>query len=94
MKGFCCIEGLVGTYRNVLCPSTRPCGWTNSEAKKINLDVKDVLVHFIMGDRDSGHRSLCTFMCIHIFAFHLFAAVMHLRLLGTSQLPPTAISLT
>ena len=33
-------------------------------------------------------------LCIHIFAFHFFAAVMHVPRLGTSQVPPTLISLS
>ena len=52
------------------------------------------VVHLVMGDRHCGHRPLRIFLCIHIFAFHFFAAMMHLPWLGTSQVPPTPISLT
>ena len=41
--------------------------------KKIKLDVKDVLLHLIMGSRDGGHHSSRIFMCVPIFAFHFFA---------------------
>ena len=34
------------------------------------------------------------FVCIHIFASHFFAAVMHVPRLGTSQVAPTPASLT
>ena len=59
------------------------------EAKKNKLDVKDVLVHLVLGDLDRGHRSLRIFLCIHIFVFHFFAALMDGPRLRTSQVSPT-----
>ena len=41
--------------------------WLNYlKAKKIKLDVKDVLVHLVMGDRDSGPAFYAIFVHLHI----------------------------
>ena len=69
--------------------------WLNYlKAKKIKLDVKDVPVPLVMGERDRGHHSLCIFKCIHILAFPFFAAGMHVPGVGTSQVPPTPTTFT
>ena len=40
------------------------------KAKKIQLGVKDLLVHVVMGDRDWGHRCLPIFLCIcHAYVY-------------------------
>ena len=64
------------------------------KAKRIKFEVRDILVHFVMGNQASGHCSLRILWCIHIVTFHFFAAVMHVPRLGTSKVPPTPISLT
>ena len=58
--------------------------------KGISLDVKDVLVHLIMYERDGVTLSSAL---TQLFVFAQFAAGMHIPWLSTSQVPPIQISL-
>ena len=61
------------------------------QKKGVSLDVKDVLVHLIMHERNSV--SLPSPLT-RLFVFAKFAPEMHIPLLKTSQVPPIQISLT
>ena len=66
--------------------------WLNYLKKKgISLDVKNVLVHLIMHERD---WVTLPSPLTRLFVSPLFAAGMHIPWLNTSQVPPIPISLT
>ena len=93
MEGFCCIEGFVGTSKHLCAPiHVRVVGQPQSQENQVGCQrCAGLLGHGQPRLRPSVLTHI--FLCIHIFAFHFFAVVMHMPRLGTSQVPSTPISL-